>query len=232
MKQTGSAYYLSLPGNAPQYAPENVTPLEDSPLAGKHLIFLGSSVTRGACALRNSFADYIAVRNRCTVTKEAVSGTTLADDGPDSYISRLKRLEDPRADLFICQLSTNDVLQRKPPGAVADGFEEDGFDTKTVAGAIEYIIAYARRTWHCPVVFYTCPRAADGYAAMVALLHRIAEKWDIPVIDMWSDPAFRSLPAEYPNLYMADDVHPTRAGHLRLLTPCAETALYRIFRSE
>ncbi|MBO4838483.1 MAG: SGNH/GDSL hydrolase family protein [Lachnospiraceae bacterium] len=228
MTQTGSAYYLSLPGNAPQYAPENVTPLENSPLAGKHLIFLGSSVTRGACALRNSFADYIAARDRCTVTKEAVSGTTLADGGPDSYVARMKRLEDPRADLFICQLSTNDARLGKPLGEIADGFEEKAFDTGTVAGAIEFIIAYARRRWRCPVVFYTCPRAADGYAAMVALLHRIAAKWGVPVIDMWSDEAFRTLSEEQIALYMVDDVHPSRAGHLEWLTPYVEQALYRI----
>ena len=227
-RQTGKIDYTALPGKAPQYAPENVVPLEDSPLAGKHLIFLGSSVTRGALALRNSFADYIAARNGCTVTKEAVSGTTLVDDGPDSYVARLKRLEDPRADLFVCQLSTNDARLGKPLGEIASGFEEDGFDTGTVAGAIEFIIAYARGRWRCPVVFYTCPRAADGYAEMVELLHRIAEKWDVPVIDMWSDPAFAELTDEQRALYMIDDVHPSRAGHLEWLTPYVEQALVRI----
>ena len=228
MTRTGKIDYTALPGNAPQYAPENVTPLENSPLAGRHLIFLGSSVTRGACALRNSFADYIAVRNRCTVTKEAVSGTTLTDDSSDSYIARLKSLTDPHADLFICQLSTNDALQGKPAGTVAEGFDEDTFDTRTVAGAIEYIIAYARKTWHCPVVFYTCPRAGEGYDALVLLLHRIAAKWAVPVIDLWNDPLFRTLPEEKRPLYMADAVHPTRAGHLLWLTPSIEHALTQL----
>lgn len=47
------------------------------------------------------------------------------------------------ADLFICQLSTNDATGRKPLGKIADSRDMNFFDTKTVAGAIEFIIAYA-----------------------------------------------------------------------------------------
>lgn len=219
-------HWSELEGNAARYAPENAGVRRESPLRGKHLIFLGSSVTLGARAGRISFADLIARRNGCTVTKEAVSGTTLTDDGEDSYISRLKRIPDPQADLFLCQLSTNDAAKDRPLGTAAEGSEENGFDTATAAGAIESIIAYARRTWRCPVVFYTSPRfESEKYAAMVALLHGIAAKWDIGVIDLWNDEAFNSLTEEQRALYMADEVHPTRAGHLEWLTPRMESEL-------
>ena len=85
-------------------------------MAGKHLIFLGSSVTYGSASGGVSFADFISRRNGCAITKEAVSGTTLVDEGEDSYISRLKKLDKSiPADLFICQLSTNDATQGKTP---------------------------------------------------------------------------------------------------------------------
>ena len=94
----------SLPGNAAQYSPEAVTRVEGSALAGKHIIFLGSSVTYGAAAMGVSFADYVCARTGATMTKEAVSGTTLADDRPDSYVARLKRLDGSiPADLFVCR---------------------------------------------------------------------------------------------------------------------------------
>jgi len=153
-----------LPGNAAQYAPEQVERIADSPLNGKHIIFLGSSVTYGASSKGVSFADYIAARNGCTITKEAVSGTTLVDEGIGSYISRLKTLDASQSvDIFVCQLSTNDASQKKPLGEIGQSKERDSFDTKTVAGAIEHIIAYARETWNCPVVFYTNSHYDSGH---------------------------------------------------------------------
>lgn len=81
-------------------------------LAGK-IIFLGSSVTYGAASQGVSFVDFLTSHDQCVVYKEAVSGTTLVDDGPDSYISRMKKLQVSKADLFVCQLSTNDATQKK-----------------------------------------------------------------------------------------------------------------------
>lgn len=214
-----------LPGNAEAYAPEHAGTVEDSPLAGKHLVFLGSSITYGTKSMGMSFPDYIALRNGCTFTKEAVPGTTLADGSSNSYIPRMKRLDRNRqVDLFVCQLSTNDTWQNKPLGAVS---EDGNYDTSTVAGAIEFIISYARDTWGCPVVFYTNPPFEDEkYPEMVALLLEIADKWDITVIDMWSDEGFNAITKEQHTLYMADHIHPTRAGYLEWWTPYMEPVLY------
>lgn len=217
-----------LAGNAARYAPEQAEAITDSPLVGKHIIFLGSSVTCGSAAGGVSFADYIAARNVCTATKEAVSGTTLVDSGINSYISRLKKLDAKAADLFVCQLSTNDASQRKPLGSVSEFFEIEKFDTSTVAGAVEYIIAYAKQTWDCPVVFYTNPRYdSEAYAAMVELLAEIADKWDILVIDMWNDETFNLITDERRALYMADGIHPTQAGYLEWWTPYMEEFLIK-----
>ena len=220
-----------LAGNAKEYAPENVTSLPESPLSGRHIIFLGSSVTYGAAAKGVSFAEYIAARNSCTVTKEAVSGTTLTDSGPDSYVARLKTIRDTKADLFVCQLSTNDASQKKPLGSIADGFDPGSFDTKTVAGAIEWIIAYAADKWNCPVAFYTNPRYdSKAYADMQELLIRIAEKWEIGVIDLWADETFNAITSEQRALYLADAIHPTQAGYLLWWTPVMEQKLYEGLR--
>lgn len=217
----------SLPGNASAYALDRVETLPESPLREKHILYLGSSVTFGAAARGVSFADYITRRNGSAMTKEAVSGTTLADFGPDSYVARLKRL-DPglRPDLVVCQLSTNDATQQKPLGGISG---TGSFDTRTVAGAIEFIIQYVQDTWQCPIVFYTNPRYdSEAYGEMAGLLLQIAEKWDVPVIDMWNDAAFNAVPEEKRALWMADPIHPTQAGYLEWWTPYMETMLYRI----
>lgn len=219
-----------LPGNAEQYDLANVQKRAGSPLEGKHILFLGSSVTYGAASQGVSFADYIAARNGCTITKEAVSGTTLVDSGVESYIARLKKMDQSAAaDLFVCQLSTNDATQKKPLGRVSDSFDKDAYDTSTVAGAIEYIISYAKDTWGCSVMFYTNPRYdSQEYAAMVELLQEIREKWGIAVIDMWNDGGFNEITPEQRSLYMADSIHPTKAGYLEWWTPYMEKVIFEV----
>lgn len=203
---------------------------EESPLAGKTLIFLGSSVTYGAASGGIAFPDFIRERNRCTVVKEAVSGTTLADTGEESYIRRMKKL-DPKlhADLFVCQLSTNDASQNLPLGEISSAPSADGFDLTTVSGAIEFIICYARRTWNCPIAFYTNPYYEDErYARMVELLKTIRKKWKVDGIDLYSDPSFNRITEEQRKRYMADPVHPTAEGYLEWWTPVIEAALFRM----
>ena len=207
----------------------NTHPTARTPLTGKRMLFLGSSVTYGSAADGVSFVDFIAARNGCHVIKEAVSGTTLVDDGADSYIARLKRI-DPSTpvDLFVCQLSTNDATQERPLGAIcADG----DCDTGTVAGAVEWIISHVRGTWNCPIAFYTSPRYdSASYAAMVELLGGIAGKWRIAVIDLWNDAGFNAITGEQRARYMADPIHPTRDGYLEWWTPRFEEALRELIR--
>ena len=193
----------------------------DNPLNGKHIVFLGSSVTYGAASNGVSFVDFLAEKMGCRVTKEAVSGTMLVDDAPDSYICRMRKLNpEMKVDLFVCQLSTNDATQMKDLGETCRTYDMDDFNTLTVAGAIEYIIAYARKTWKCPVAFYTSPRYDSArYAAMVGLLQTIRRKWDIALIDLWNDSIFNDITAGQRSRYMADPIHPTREGYLEWWTP-------------
>lgn len=222
-------YLRRLPGNAEAYHLENVEPLESSPLAGKRLCFLGSSVTNGDSSLDVSFADYIPSRNGCSYVKEAVGGTTLVDNGNTSYIQRMLKNIDPsdHFDVFICQLSTNDATQGKPMGAISESTDLDDFDTSTIAGAMEYIICYAKETWDCPVVFYTGTKYDSAqYEQMVELLYQLQAKWDIGIIDLWNSEAMNAVSETDYALYMADPIHPTQAGYLLWWTPVMEQYLY------
>ncbi len=221
--------YQSFAGNGAAYDLDQVEPLETSPLDGQNICYLGSSVTYGASSLQTSFVEYIAVRNHMTYVKEAVSGTTLVDEGVNSYISRLKKLDTAaKYDLFVCQLSTNDATQHKPLGSVT-AEENTDFDTSTVCGAMEYIITYAQKTWNCPVVFYTNAYYENAeYAAMVEALYQLRDKYGIGIIDLYSDKAFNTITDEERSLYMADAIHPTKAGYLLWWVPQMEAVLYGI----
>lgn len=213
-----------LAGNSDEYALEKVEVIENSPLSGKNILYLGSSVTYGASSMRVSFVEYIAKRNNTTYVKEAVNGTTLVENG-NSYVRRLKKIDKTQHfDLFVCQLSTNDSSQNKPLGKIS---EDDNYDTSTVCGAIEFIITYVRQTWNCPVVFYTGSYyESENYSAMVSALKQIQEKHGMFVADLYSDKEFNDISSELYNLYMADQVHPTRAGYLKWWTPKIEETLY------
>lgn len=219
---------LSNPGNAEEYSLANIEVLENSPIKGKRILFLGSSITYGTGSVGVSFADYICQRNDAIMIKEAVAGTTLIDNGANSYISRMKRLDpNMQVDLFVCQLSTNDGWKDSPLGEVCESNELQDLDTGSITGAIEYIIAYVRQTWDCPVVFYTNSRfEGEKYDLMVTRLHEVAQKWDVIVIDMWNDDQFNDISAEQKKLYMADDIHPAQAGYLKWWVPYMEPYLY------
>ena len=214
-----------MPGNADEYDVNNVKPLESSPLEGKNICYLGSSVTYGASSLGESFVEFIAKRNKTTYVKEAVSGTTLTTNGTNdtlSYIPRMKKLDkNTKFDLFVCQLSTNDASQNKHLG------NSDSKDETTVCGAINTIIDYAKDTWNCPVMFYTnAYYKNDNYAKMVTALKEISTKKDIGVIDLYTDEAFNNITDKERQLYMADSIHPTKAGYLKWWTPKMEEVMY------
>ncbi len=206
------------------------TEARTSPINGKTIIFLGSSVTFGYGSLGESFVDFLAKSDGIIPVKEAVSGTTLADLKNNSYVSRLNALDkNIKADAFVCQLSTNDATKNVALGEISNSFDISLFDTKTVAGAIEYIIAYVRATYDCPVIFYTQPRYdSEAYSKMVELLKNIQVKWDITVIDLWNNSEFNNISSEQKSLYLIDAIHPTKAGYREWWLPEFQSSLYSI----
>ena len=221
-----------LAGNSASFDLTTVKELTKSPLRGMNIAFLGSSVTEGHSAEGISFVEFICRHNGCAYMKEAVSGTTLTDMGPDSYIQRMLyslKAED-NYDLFICQLSTNDATKGCPLGKIENSFDLNHFDTSTVIGAAEYIICYAKKTWKCPIVFYSNPRFECGkYQEMVDAIYKLQEKWGIGFIDLWNTLDVNI--ADY-DLFMADAIHPTKAGYLKWWLPVMEQSLYQVVTSK
>ena len=232
------------PGNDNAYDISNLQMHETSPLKGKTILFLGSSVTYGAAAEGQSFVELFETLDGVNVIKEAKSGTTLADktsflaliafgDG-DSYVKRLKAI-DPgqKIDCVVCQLSTNDATMKVTLGEVRDSKDRADFDTKTVTGAMEWIISYAQETWGCPVVFYTGSYYdSAAYAAMVDRLYDLQEKWGIGIIDLYTDQGFNAIDAETYDFYMYDEIHPTKAGYVEWWFPKMEADLIGILNEK
>lgn len=226
----GNMFGMFNKGNYGEYSLNNITMKEDSPIKDKTVIFLGSSVTFGYGSLGVSFADYLEKTDGIIAVKEAVSGTTLVDVKSNSYVSRMKTIDkNIQADAFVCQLSTNDATKEMPLGEISESFDLNDFDTQTIAGAIEYIIAYAKEIWDCPVVFYTQARYdSEHYGKMVDLLLEIQKKWDITVIDFWNDEEINNITEEQKEIYLIDHIHPTKAGYKEWWLPKFQETLYEV----
>ncbi len=242
---------------------------EESPLKGKTIYWLGSSVTYGASSNGEAVADYIQALTGCTSVKNAVNSTTINGTGNNSYTDRLIATSSSgnwtafdttaHVDAFVCQISTNDAPSRyyndesvhgAMTGPVIDETEMpvvSEYDPSTTLGGIEYIIAYAIRTWNCPVYFYSgtpygsntgypgSRRAYGGetesndgykhYGDLVDEVLEIADAWtnagfEVGVIDMYHDDDFNKLASgTYFDWAMSDGVHPHNAGYLQWWTP-------------
>ncbi|MFV0555542.1 MAG: SGNH/GDSL hydrolase family protein [Lactovum sp.] len=210
-------------GNSSQYSLESVETISDSPLKDKHLIFLGSSVTAGMQSKGISFIDFMAERDGFTFTKEAVSGTTLVDNNDKSYIQRLQTINDQKADLFICQLSTNDAQKELSMGEISESKKIEDFDKTTIIGAMEYIIAYSQEKWNVPIMFYTGTEFDnEQYPLMIDVLYELQEKWGIGVINLWEELPVDAVDAKTYKEYMNDPIHPTRRGYMEWWMPQIE----------
>lgn len=206
----------NLEGNQEKYDFSHIEKMKNSPFEKKNLFVLGSSVAYGAASMQQAVGEYLASRLGMNLTKEAVSGTTLVDNGADSYVSRLKKDEykNQKYDMFICQLSTNDATKKLPLGAISSGTTLDSFDTSTITGAIEYIVCYAKQTWNAPVYFFTGSYYnSPEYDAMVIRLNELSQKWGFKVLNLWSDKNYNNISDTDRKLYMSDDIHPTKAGY-------------------
>lgn len=178
--------------------------------------FLGSSVTYGSATNGISFVENVKNTLGYNVVKEAVSGTTLVDGDSTSYVSRMKTLPtDQAVTRLVVQLSTNDVSQGKPFGALAEGFDINTFNTSTVIGAIEYIIAYAKQTWNCEVVFYTNHKYGNAsYNSLIGELYKVQAKWGIGIVDFFNYVDMEELSSDRLASYKADDIHPNVQGYV------------------
>lgn len=214
-------------GNAAEFGPDRLAFNPHSPLAGKSIAFLGSSVTYGAASNGKSFVDFLQARDGVQVTKSAISGTTLAGQEAGGYLDRLRHDFDPdnHYDLFVCQLSTNDNRHGKKLGQVTPENQRDHFDLSTTLGAIEEVCRDVAERFG----FYTCLQndPEHKYADLIERLVQLQQKWHFEIIDLFHNQGLLASTAAHPNA-MFDDVHPTQEGYREIWLPVFEQELTTI----
>lgn len=176
-------------------------------LKNKTILFLGSSVTYGSAAQGASFVDIIRDTCGANCIKEAVSGTTLADINEKSYVSRLKAVNKSlKPDLFVCQLSTNDASQK--------------IELDKIKNAICFILEYVKKTFGCPIVFYTGTYfESKEYEKMIELLYELKKEYEFHILNLFYDKDMLSVSVTNYKRYMSDPIHPTLDGYKEWWTP-------------
>ena len=182
----------------------------------EYCYFLGSSVTYGFATNGVSFVEMIGKEHQIDVIKEAVSGTTLMDNGDQSYLSRFLKTVDINKSYkaFIIQFSTNDSHDDIPNGDVSAEFEYS-YDTKTTFGSLETILSFIKTNFsQSKVLIYTnFPFENEKYKQMVAKLDTLTEKWNVQIIDFYHYKDMKILSKDELPRMMADPIHPNLEGY-------------------
>ena len=94
------------PNNSDAYLPENQTPLENSPLKDKTILFVGSSIVYSFAWKHISFADYPGVLDPANMIKETYSGSTVAqqDETSRSFLLMMRCKEQISVQLQILMI--------------------------------------------------------------------------------------------------------------------------------
>lgn len=218
--------------NSDKYLSSNteiVGTVENSPIEGKTILWLGSSVMDGFGAKDISMVEFVSAPNNCSFIKDCYSGTYLATTSELDYLPRLLKHDkttDPVVDFVVVQFSANDSRQMTEIG------EPTPNDQTTSCGALEYILGYAKETWGCPtLVFSSLPweEPSDDvgvqnpriYKGIVEKCETICDKWGSYMLDMWNeeDTIMEGIDENLYDDYMTDGTHPSRWGYLNWLTP-------------
>ena len=206
-KQLVTVKGLKNVGNSADYNPDKYSMDPNSPIQGKTLLWLGSSVWQGFGTSESmSPALWMDAMTGTKSIIEVKGGTLLANvnaslggsmadqklDSSTSYYPRLTnhtKDTDPQVDLVVVQLSTNDSKGQCETGTVdPNAFDISAFDGSTTIGSIEQIISYARDTWGAKTLViggsyfedemtYSGGQKKEIYLDMIDKCHQRDEKW-------------------------------------------------------
>ncbi len=208
-------------GNNSKYDTSTLEKAPDSTLTDETIVFLGSNLLTGSKASGDTFVEYLKQSDGINAAVYAREGATLIQSGRDSLVSLIETIptKDANPAMLVCEIPYADGAGRSRIGKLTEGFYDNEYKTRTVIGAMEYIISYSQSKWGCPVVFFTClPNDVKHYEKIMDAARQVADKWNVEIIDFYNDPLM-VLDDEKRALYMASDANPTKAGYKELFTP-------------
>lgn len=184
------------------FAADTSEELEENPLKGKKVLFVGDSICEGWCEWNDpTYGNKVAWAGRIIAEYEmygvnkSLGGASISNCRKDNtVINQLKKMEGKTFDLVILQGGANDAWDSCPVGRMSSKFDGT-FNNSTFAGGLEETIKYAKETFPdakiAYIITFSMPKASYGYlsnmSGYVKMTKNICDKWDIPYLDLYND---------------------------------------------
>lgn len=209
--------------------------LEENPLKGKKVLFVGDSICEGWCEWNDpTYGNKVAWAGRIIAEYEmygvnkSLGGASISNCRKDNtVINQLKKMEGKTFDLVILQGGANDAWDSCPVGRINDTNFDGPYNNATFAGGLEETIKYAKETFPdakiAYIITFSMPKASYGYlsnmSGLVKMTKKVCDKWDIPYLDLYNDEDLNKNQLKTDTTEcLYDYIHPNSKGY-NILAP-------------
>ena len=206
-------------------------------LYGKSLFVVGDSVAFGFGSGGKSYADIIAEKNKMSMKKVAVSGTTFAKrDGLTNSILEQVQMMDKLYDYVLIEGGFNDYFQKDKGvsiGTIPKNMNSSR-DDKTTYGALDSICLWLKQNYPASKILFVVPHKImtntgvldDGFYPYLQAIRNVCEKYSISYADIALKGGCTPFYQEFRDTYFSGDgIHPNLEGYESFYVPRIEAEM-------
>lgn len=198
--------------------------LSDNPMATRKMTFFGDSITWSYNPIKWSSLTAQALGSTATINGIAGSTYSKADGRTDSAVERVVDIKNQ--DLIVVWFGVNDFHYGRPLGEFNNG------DVTTVYGAVDSVLdtlisnnVTAKIMVMTPMKNHDYRTSPDSFTKNSAGLYQldyvnaikqVADKYSIPVLDMYTESGIAAFNKSQSEQYLMDGLHPNQAGEYRV----------------
>lgn len=206
-------------------------------LYGKSLFVAGDSVAFGFGSGGKSYADIITEKNKMSMKKVAVSGTTFAKrDGMTNSILEQVQMMDKIYDYVLIEGGFNDYFQKDKGvsiGTMPKNMNSNR-DDKTTYGALDSICLWLKQNYPASKILFVVPHKIMTIAGVIdsefypylQAIRDVCEKYSIRYADIalkgGCTPFYQSFRDKY---FGSDGIHPNLDGYKTFYVPVIESEM-------
>lgn len=206
-------------------------------LYGKSLFVAGDSVAVGFGSGGKSYADIIAEKNKMSMKKVAVSGTTFAKrDGVTNSILEQVQMMDRLYDYVLIEGGFNDYFQKGKGVAIGTMPKNmnSSRDDKTTYGALDSICLWLKQKYPSSKLLFVVPHKImtnagvldDGFYPYLQAIRNVCEKYSISYVDIALKGGCTPFYQEFRDTYFSGDgIHPNLEGYESFYVPRIEAEM-------
>ncbi len=206
-------------------------------LYGKSLFAAGDSVAFGFGSGGKSYADIIAEKNKMSMKKVAVSGTTFAKrDGTTNSILEQVQMMDKLYDYVLIEGGFNDYFQKDKGVSIGTMPKNmnSSRDDKTTYGALDSICLWLKQNYPASKILFVVPHKImtitgvidSGFYPYLQAIRDVCEKYSISYADIALKGGCTPFYQEFRDTYFSGDgIHPNLEGYETFYVPRIEAEM-------